>query len=397
MQLKVKIVVTDDKCSPVTGVDANSDGYNDGDTDTDGLLDVTETWIYECTITIPSFDSLAGAPLVNTGTVNGEDIDGDPLAPDDDTHSITVVPRSAVTDSATPHCEFDVDDDLSNGRQFRLLFTPDLKNWPAYKLTASNPGQYFYNVFDGKDPLLYDTTTLFIEIPYPFVVQGAMAIHIYHGVSPSVQNGLHCFLPEDEFEARPAEIIWGPEAAYGDTQILTLTDVPLSDDGFVYVNIHLDYGLKGTTGYGRNSIDDAVDFETGLIILVPNEATYTFSYHNGTTDSDTVESVNEFKKIPGVAGFVYDRATGITLVDGALVKLTILDGVNPKYEPRVLTAITDEDGWYMIEYKHKGKPADYIIEVWENGTGEGLADYTETVRLKGNAFAEATFMPPPPP
>jgi len=42
--------VSDDSCSPVTGVDANSDGKNDGDTNGDGKLDTNETWLFRCTL-----------------------------------------------------------------------------------------------------------------------------------------------------------------------------------------------------------------------------------------------------------------------------------------------------------------------------------------------------------
>ncbi|MDM7921761.1 MAG: hypothetical protein QUS14_05625, partial [Pyrinomonadaceae bacterium] len=42
-------------------------------------------------------------------------------------------------------CTFDVDNDDSNGNQFRLLLTPDVQlGYGIYKLNASNPGQYYY-------------------------------------------------------------------------------------------------------------------------------------------------------------------------------------------------------------------------------------------------------------
>jgi hypothetical protein len=40
--------VTDNNCTPVTAVDANSDGKNDGDTDADGVFDPAETWLFAC-------------------------------------------------------------------------------------------------------------------------------------------------------------------------------------------------------------------------------------------------------------------------------------------------------------------------------------------------------------
>jgi len=48
----VILSVIDDTCGPVTPVDEDVDGYNDGDTDTDNELDTDETWLYECTTSI---------------------------------------------------------------------------------------------------------------------------------------------------------------------------------------------------------------------------------------------------------------------------------------------------------------------------------------------------------
>ncbi|MHC4178220.1 MAG: hypothetical protein ACYSWU_11985, partial [Planctomycetota bacterium] len=58
--------------------------------------------------------------------------------------------------------------------QFRTLFTPDVQNWIAYKLNASNPGQYYYNLISEGVP--GDSVTLTIEVPYPFVTQGAVPV-----------------------------------------------------------------------------------------------------------------------------------------------------------------------------------------------------------------------------
>jgi uncharacterized protein DUF11 len=54
------VVVTDDKCGPVT--------FTSGDTDNDSLLDPSETWRFDCTATM----STAG-DITNTGTVKGRD------------------------------------------------------------------------------------------------------------------------------------------------------------------------------------------------------------------------------------------------------------------------------------------------------------------------------------
>ena len=58
----VDVVVTDDKCAPVTGPAAG------GDANSDGKLDLTETWTYSCTTTLT-------ATTTNIGTVNADWID----------------------------------------------------------------------------------------------------------------------------------------------------------------------------------------------------------------------------------------------------------------------------------------------------------------------------------
>ena len=73
--------------SPVSNVSVSDDyagaaTYVSGD-DGDGLLEVGEAWVYTASYTIQDADP---DPLVNTGTVTGEDLDGAPVS-DTDTHS----------------------------------------------------------------------------------------------------------------------------------------------------------------------------------------------------------------------------------------------------------------------------------------------------------------------
>lgn len=73
-----KVVVTDDKCSPVTFVS--------GDTDGDSRLDPGETWRYTCSVVV---GATAGV-LTNVGTVTAEDPTGASVSATD-TETITVV------------------------------------------------------------------------------------------------------------------------------------------------------------------------------------------------------------------------------------------------------------------------------------------------------------------
>ena len=69
--------VTDDHYT-VTALETG--GFNDGDTDTDGLIDAGETWKYEATGTIAAHVDGEEDPIVNTVTVSGTDQDLDALA-----------------------------------------------------------------------------------------------------------------------------------------------------------------------------------------------------------------------------------------------------------------------------------------------------------------------------
>jgi hypothetical protein len=229
-----------------------------------------------------------------------------------------------------------------------------------------------------------------------------MPVHAYGNVDPIDLNEdgtIDCFKPIDEMAAYDA-VFTLEDYTDGDPYILTLENVPLSASGFVYVNIHLDYGLKGPVvdadgdglfdRYDKTSnpdgTSDAVDFNDTAQISIADRTQYVFSYTaNGISHSDTVENINEFKKIPGVAGFVYDDSI-LYIGQDITVKLVIPDSVKG-VGGEILDTMADEDGWYMIEYKHKGKPTDYLIQLWKGEVK--IAEYP--IPLKGNAFVEWHF------
>jgi hypothetical protein len=104
---------------------------------------------------------------------------------------------SVVTDSSL--CAFDVDGTIDND-EFRLIFTPDQNSPSAWKLNASNPGQFYYNLFyfgPGGVPV-------HIHLPYPFVTQGAVPIHIYSGVTTAA--GGTCLVPGTEVANRSTPV-----------------------------------------------------------------------------------------------------------------------------------------------------------------------------------------------
>ena len=84
-------------------------------------------------------------------------------------------------------CELNICD--SEGpSDFKLLFTPDLPNWVAYKLNASNPGQLFYTLV--SEPDVQDNANLLLQVPFPFVTQGNMTLHVFDADDVSIQDDI---------------------------------------------------------------------------------------------------------------------------------------------------------------------------------------------------------------
>jgi hypothetical protein len=349
----------------------------------------SESYICSFTATLPGH--LVGEQTERV-TVTGSHDEGNPTSAAGDA-TVAVLPPNSATDSSL--CTFDRYPETGEG-EFRLLFTPYFRNQPSYKLTASNPAQFYYNVFFiGEGP-----ATVEVTLPYPYVTQGAMPVHVYGDFSAHVnETGQRCFTPEAEQGSYAARVALADHVDTNgdgkpDQATITVRDVPVVD-GFGYMNIHLDYGLKaGEERYKKaenpDGTADAIEFGKGDIVI-PDRTAYTFSAQvNGVPlDGDTIINVNEFKRVQGVAGFVWDEDADP--IEGALVRLIIPEDV--KFDLPYLDATTDEDGWYMIEYKHKGKPTDFPIQLWLDGNL--VAE--DMVGLKGgNAFVEKHFVVPAP-
>lgn len=112
----------------------------------------------------------------------------------------------------------------------------------------------------------------------------------------------------------------------------------------LYVAIHLDYGLKPSTGYSVGNNNSAVNTTT----TIPNMASYTFG--SSVTEDYTVQSENVFKRDPGIGGLVLDGS----FTPVANVKVMIYDSNKLQ-----ATVYTDQDGWFMWSYKYTGKTATF--------------------------------------
>jgi streptogramin lyase len=76
--------VNDDRCLPIMGPDPA------GDVNGNDFLDTDETWLYTCQYIIPDHREGEPNPLSNTGSVTGNDLDGDAVTPGQDYHEVQI-------------------------------------------------------------------------------------------------------------------------------------------------------------------------------------------------------------------------------------------------------------------------------------------------------------------
>jgi hypothetical protein len=297
--------------------------------------------------------------------------------------------RVVVTDSSL--CTYDLDP-TTRCRDFRLLFTLDAQNFPNYRLNASNPGQTYFNLFYNGRP--GTVVTLNLTLPYPYITQGAQPIHAYDGVTviPG-SNGQECYIPGNGFFVDPTQVVLGdylPQKMGSSRTVSVTLTVPAT--GFVYLNMHLDYGLKRTTGYAKGgpSGNDAIDPAT-LQVLIPDRNSYLFGFSDGVESaSDSICNMNVFKKVAGVGGMVVKKAT---TYDGLPTTRQFGDcGVTLRDAKgqTLATGRSDQDGWFFSNYKWTGKSTTLYLTL----NPPGGAPQTKPVILKANGYAQVDFEVP---
>ncbi|WP_038079208.1 DUF7507 domain-containing protein, partial [Thioclava pacifica] len=376
-------------------------GFNIGDVNENGLLDVGEEWVFESSFLLEVPEDLI--TYTNEATVTALTAIYDQEVSDSDTSGFQVLPNGMVTNSML--CDF--------GEVFNANFSPDKDG--TYTQNSTNPGQFFYNVVfdydeeftngDGQDNILT------LEIPDGFALQSGdpnfeNAVHVYDSVSVEFDAaGNMCLVPGDEIPRDQYTIDFQYNADGTMEAIINFGDSDLT--GLTYVNIHLDYETKGSSGWEYKD-GDAVNgtgpdgYELGDIL---NNTSYDFdaSLTDGgsTSDLDFTDSVmndNVFKqfKQSGFGGYVWSDESGTEAgvyepgegVAGALIEIYDSKG------KLVDSATVDADGWWYSAYTHKGKQEAYTVELYADGSHDAgdVADATGTAMLgKGDKFDVVDF------
>src|SRR5262249_55344746 len=217
--------------------------------------------------------------------------------------------------------------------QFRLIDVTDGTKDPngslLYTLNSSNPGQFYYNVLYTGTP--GSAVNLYVDIPYPFVTQGAVPIQIHDSTGFTGPGSAACFVPcpslpgytvstyDDTIRSssgQPVILLAHPTA--GDYDALELdktTSVNVQgvvpSTGLLYVTIHLDYGLKKSGGFSKVGTNDAFHPAFSLAdaaLTIIDGQVYPFSTSTGLMHNPT--STNVFKKNPGFGNLAVRSLTG---------------------------------------------------------------------------------------
>ncbi|HJQ97256.1 MAG TPA: carboxypeptidase-like regulatory domain-containing protein, partial [Candidatus Polarisedimenticolaceae bacterium] len=301
--------------------------------------------------------------------------------------SLCALPRGLCGGPSTPTFRLlDIQDPTFSTIQFKTILND-------YRLNASNPGQFYYNVFQAGTPGA--ALDLSIEIPFPFVTQGANPIQVHDRAGSS--GG--CYLPGPSLSGFTITTDGGNLSSSGSPVILRSDFSPanlgsstnvhvtgtIPSTGLAYVTIHLDYDLKKTTGWQQASdgktaqgpdtnLDGTLDGLGGGPIFLATPTPYEFSFG---THASTPSSCNKFNKNPGVVGNL------TTALDSNPVPSVRAQLVNPSGTV-VASALSDVNGFYMFSYKHKGKAATYTVRLPALGK-------SKTVTLQAGGFARVDF------
>jgi hypothetical protein len=270
------------------------------------------------------------------------------------------------------------------GDTFNLIFTPDMRlgapfGYINYKLSDSNPGQFYYNVFySGQVGEVKEFT---FEIPAPFVTQGAVPVHAYSGVDIFSCGGQTCLTPKGEVAGfKLSDMTWGDFDGDGKTEYTFNVTVP--ETGFLYVNMHLDFGLEKQSGWLKGEAGGLVDYEDAkdnpvvtssdpaVLPTILEGTEYVFS-SNLVGSEDSIFNNNVFKNLKGNGGFVINNQGTLDTADDVLLSKVLLKVVEKAKPGTILwQGESDNDGWFYANFGPTGKKITYTVTADTNGDGK---------------------------
>jgi uncharacterized repeat protein (TIGR01451 family) len=348
-----------------------------GDTNSDGKLDVTETWIFTCLYTVTQADVNAGS-ITNTATATASGPQ-DQQASDTDSVTIRVVigSTSQMTNSA-----FQLVDDLTPWAVSDFEVLVNGQNI----VVATNPGQFYYHQ-RATSPYSITTSWDFkLEWPCQFESQinGGQPIHAYIQYAT---DALDTWRPWGESNSVintpfPSGCNQATGMPYGSGTI-TVNNVPAG--ATVWVNVHLDYAAKGDN----------------ISTLTPNPMTKPVTYRPfsskitmrsgsvvvGTSYSET-SVIGRGKKVTMAYGTLTNKSTGLAIED---TWVRISQGTSNA------TVLTGADGFYVLYDGQACVATDGIAGGCKNGTATlttwnfaNGSNVATTIRILGTEPTPAT-------
>ena len=147
------------------------------------------------------------------------------------------------------------DSDFNEIESFRVVLTP-YGDTELYKLTATNPGQFYFNILVNNTwPETLNLTIVYL-LDADFVLKGVKPIHVYTDLERTVDVTDNCTFSDN-----------------------TITVYNVAPNTIIYITIHLDYALKGTTWtaeeveawYSEHSFSTTVRSITHKIVITDPE------------------------------------------------------------------------------------------------------------------------------
>ncbi len=299
---------------------------------------------------------------------------------------LLIPPVAPAQDPASPAQVTDTSFCPLTSNQFILVYITDPANGSAFRMVASNPGQFYGNIFYTATPSAAFSLT--ITLPYPFITQGARPIQTSSSFSllsgcfsPSFDNpdGISISTAGGHLSTSGYPVVLLSDYSsqtLGSTTTITVTGT-VPSTGLVYVTVHMAYGLKGQDfSKGTQTCPTATGVTTPTAVITCPQP-YTFSaIGTSFSASTTITSINTFKKDPGFAGVVTD------LNSNPVANVTVQ--IHDSSGNLLGTATTDEDGVYLFAYKYTGSRAQFTVNLPDFGL-------SQTITLQANKIALVNF------